>query len=192
MSDEPADPAPDEPDAPRQRAAWGEKPTERLEPAATSSPAPPKVVVPRWVQLGALPVALLGVWALARAAGVVLLVFVIAAVIALMLNPLVKAVHRGKRFPRGLAVAVVYLGFFLVLAGGVALLINPVTDQVKRLQRDVPNLAKPRHPAGHRRRQRRIRARHARRRPWTSRWPAGACRVEPSSGRPRRALSPPP
>jgi predicted PurR-regulated permease PerM len=35
---------------------------------------------------------------------------------------------------------VVYLGFFLVLAGGVALLINPVTDQVKRLQRDVPNL----------------------------------------------------
>lgn len=139
MSDEPADPAPDEPDAPRLRAARGEEPTERLEPAA-SSPAPPKVTVPRWVQLGTLPVALLGVWALARAAGVVLLVFVIAAVIALMLNPLVKAVHRGSRFPRGLAVAVVYLGFFLVLAGGVALLINPVTDQVKRLQRDVPNL----------------------------------------------------
>ncbi|MDX6675309.1 MAG: hypothetical protein QOH11_2727 [Solirubrobacteraceae bacterium] len=138
MSDEPADRAPDEPDAPRQRAARGEEPTERLEPAARSSP--PKVVVPRWVQLGALPVALLGVWALARAAGVVLLVFVIAGVIALMLNPLVKAVHRGRRFPRGLAVAVVYLGFFLVLAGGVALLINPVTTQVKRLQRDVPNL----------------------------------------------------
>jgi predicted PurR-regulated permease PerM len=139
VSDEPADPAPDEPDAPRLRAARGEEPTERLERAASSS-APPKVVVPRWVQLGTLPVALLGVWALARAAGVVLLVFVIAAVIALMLNPLVKAVHRDKRFPRGLAVAVVYLGFFLALAGGVALLINPVTTQVKRLQRDVPNL----------------------------------------------------
>jgi predicted PurR-regulated permease PerM len=99
-------------------------------------------VVPRWIQLGTLPVALLGVWALARAAGVVLLVFVIAAVIALMLNPLVKFVHRGSRLPRGLAVAVVYVGFFLVLAGGVALLINPVTNQVKRLQHDVPSLVR--------------------------------------------------
>jgi predicted PurR-regulated permease PerM len=34
----------------------------------------------------------------------------------------------------------VYVGFFLALAGGVALLVNPVTTQVKRLQRDVPNL----------------------------------------------------
>ena len=127
MSDEPAAPAPEEP-------------TERMEPAAAPSP---RVVVPRWVQLGTLPVALLGVWALARAAGVVLLVFVIAAVIALMLNPLVKLVHRRiGRLPRGMAVAVVYLGFFLALAGGVALLVNPVTTQVKRLQRDVPNLVR--------------------------------------------------
>src|SRR5204863_625555 len=111
-----------------------------MEPA----PAPaPGVVVPRWVQLGTLPVALLGVWAMARAAGVVLLIFVIAGVIALMLNPLVKLVHRRiGRLPRGLAVAVVYVGFFLALAGGVALLVNPVTNQVKRLQRDVPSLVR--------------------------------------------------
>src|SRR2546423_8596461 len=103
-------------------------------PAAAAGPAapPPKVVVPRWIQLATLPIALLGLWALARAAGVVLLIFVIAAVIALMLNPLVKLVHRGTRLPRGLAVAVVYVGFFLVLAGGVAMLINQYTYQVNR------------------------------------------------------------
>jgi predicted PurR-regulated permease PerM len=142
VSDEPADPASEEPDAPPERAARQEAPTERLEPAAVGGPEPPKVVVPRWIQLGTLPVALLGVWALARAAGVVLLIFVIAAIIALMLNPLVKLVHRRSRFPRGLAVAVVYVGFFLALAGGVALLVNPVTTQVKRLQHDVPNLVR--------------------------------------------------
>ena len=139
MSDEPAAPAPEEPDAPpAQAAADEEAPTQ----AASMPEAPPKVVVPRWIQLGTLPVALLAVWALARAAGVVLLIFVIAAVIALMLNPLVKVVHRGTRMPRGLAVAAVYVGFFVALAGGVALLVNPVTDQVKRLQRDVPSLVR--------------------------------------------------
>jgi predicted PurR-regulated permease PerM len=139
VSDEPA--APEEPDAAPQQAARDDEPTRRMAAAAGSAPAP-KVVVPRWVQLGTLPVALLGLWALARAAGVVLLIFVIAAVIALMLNPLVKLVHRRGGLPRGLAVAVVYLAFFLVLAGGVALLINPVTTQVKRLQRDVPSLVR--------------------------------------------------
>jgi predicted PurR-regulated permease PerM len=138
VSDEPAAPAPEEPDAPPGHAATEEAPTE----VAQAAPAPPKVVVPRWIQLGTLPVALLGLWALARAAGVVLLIFVIAAIIALMLNPLVKLVHRGTRLPRGLAVAAVYVGFFLVLASGIALLVNPVTNQVKRLQHDVPSLVR--------------------------------------------------
>jgi predicted PurR-regulated permease PerM len=109
---------------------------------ATATPAGVKpVVVARWVQLGALPVALLGVWALARAAGVVLLVFLVAGVIALILNPLVKWLQRG-RLPRGFAVFAVYLGFFLTLSGIGVLLINPVTDQVKRFQRDVPSLVR--------------------------------------------------
>ena len=154
MSDEPAAPAPEEPAAPPDQAARDDAPTARMEPAGSpgepaaegserTPPAPPpKVVVPRWIQLVALPLAVVGLWAVARAAGVVLLVFVIAAVIALMLNPLVKLVRRGARLPRGLAVATVYVGFFMVLAGGVALLINPVTDQVKRFQRDVPGLVR--------------------------------------------------
>ena len=102
--------------------------------------AAPRQVVPRWVQLVLLPLSLLGLWALARAAGVVLLIFLVAGVIALILNPLVKLVHRKLHGPRGLAVAAVYIGLLLVVASVVLVLINPVTNQVQRLQRDVPKL----------------------------------------------------
>ncbi|MDQ6914915.1 MAG: AI-2E family transporter, partial [Actinomycetota bacterium] len=111
-----------------------------------SPPAPSKpVVVPRWVQLVALLIGLLALWALARAAHNVLLVFLVSSVIALILNPLVKRVQRplgsrGFHLPRGLAVFGVYIGFFLALGGIGVLLANPITDQVRTLQRDVPNL----------------------------------------------------
>lgn len=98
-------------------------------------PAP--VVVPRWVQLASLPVILLALWALARAAGVVLLVFIVAAVIALILNPIVTVVQRA-RVPRGLAVALVYVAFFTVLAVLGYFLSGPIADQVRAFQRDVP------------------------------------------------------
>src|SRR3982074_2914635 len=54
------------------------------------SAAPPPVIVPRWVQLVLLPIALLGLWALARASGPVLLILIVAGMVALILNPLVK------------------------------------------------------------------------------------------------------
>ena len=111
------------------------------EPTPTAQP----VVVPRWIQLVVLPLGLLALYALARAADTVVLVFLIASVIALILNPLVKRLERplgsrGLRLPRGLAVAGVYVGFVLILAGAGALLANPVVDQVQKLQRDVPGL----------------------------------------------------
>src|SRR5919109_2853570 len=62
-----------------------------------------RVVVPRWVQLVMLPLAVLGAWALLRAAGAVLLLFLIAGILALLLNPFVGLLRRA-RFPRGLAV----------------------------------------------------------------------------------------
>jgi predicted PurR-regulated permease PerM len=103
------------------------------------------VVVPRWIQLVVLPLALLALWALARATSTVVLVFLVASVIALILNPVVKRVERplgsrGVRLPRGVAVAAVYVGFVVVLASAGALLANPVVDQVKAFPRDVPNL----------------------------------------------------
>ena len=61
----------------------------------TPPPSPPSrqtVVVPRWVQLVALPLLVLGAWATARAAGAVLLLFIVATLIALLLNPDRKSV----------------------------------------------------------------------------------------------------
>ena len=98
---------------------------------------PSAVVVPRWVQLVTLPMLLLALWALARAAGVVLLIFIVAAVTALILNPIVTIVQR-TRLPRGLAVGIVYVGFFLSLATLGYLLSGPIADQVRAFQRDVP------------------------------------------------------
>jgi predicted PurR-regulated permease PerM len=100
---------------------------------------PPRVVVPRWVQLVVLPLALLAAWALARAAGKVLVVFVVAALIALILNPAVALLQRS-RLPRGLAVLAVYLAFFLTLAGVGVLLANPIVHQVHSFTRDLPTL----------------------------------------------------
>lgn len=100
---------------------------------------PPRVVVPRWVQLVLLPLSLLALWALARAAGKVLLIFIVAALIAMILNPAVAFLQRG-RLPRGLAVLAVYLVFFLVVAGLGFLLANPVSNQVKTFAHNVPHL----------------------------------------------------
>ena len=41
--------------------------------AEIEAPEPPRVVVPRWIQLVALPLTALAAWALAKAAGKVLL-----------------------------------------------------------------------------------------------------------------------
>ncbi|MFI5005327.1 MAG: AI-2E family transporter [Solirubrobacterales bacterium] len=113
------------------------------EAAAASTAAapvePPRVVVPRWVQLVLLPLALLALWALARAAGKVLLLFVVAALIALILNPAVAFLQRS-RFPRGLAVLAVYLAFFLTLTGIGFLLANPIVHQVQSFAHNLPKL----------------------------------------------------
>src|SRR6185437_2095587 len=77
--------------------------------------AVPPVVVPRWIQLVLLPLALLGLWALARAAGSVLLILTVAGVIALILAPIVRFLERI--LPRGLAILIVYFGGFAALAG---------------------------------------------------------------------------
>ena len=104
-----------------------------------SPPGPPRVVVPRWVQIVLLPLALLALWALARASGKVLLLFVVAGVIALILNPAVSFLQRS-RLPRGLAVLAVYLAFFLTLTGIGFLLANPISNQVRSFSHNLPHL----------------------------------------------------
>ncbi len=100
-------------------------------------PVPP-VVVPRWVQMVMLPLGLLGLWALAKAAGTILLVLIVAAVVALMLAPIVRTLERLMR--RGLAVGAVYIGFFLFVAAIGVVLFNPVAAQITTLQHNLPSI----------------------------------------------------
>jgi predicted PurR-regulated permease PerM len=103
-------------------------------------PSPAPAVIPRWVQLVLLPLALIGLFMVVRASGPVFLLFTTAAVIALILTPVVGFVERAH-VPRGLSIASVYLSFvaLLVLAG--FLLSGPVSDQVTTLRDDVPSIA---------------------------------------------------
>jgi predicted PurR-regulated permease PerM len=99
----------------------------------------PRVVVPRWVQLVLLPLSLVALWELVHASGKVALLFIVAAVIALVLNPVVAFLHR-RRLPRGLAVLTVYLAFFVTLSGLGLLLANPISNQVASFSQHVPRL----------------------------------------------------
>jgi predicted PurR-regulated permease PerM len=122
------------------RAAPPDAEERALTDSADAQPAePPRVVVPRWVQLVALPLSVLAAWALAKAAGKVLLLFIIAGLISLILNPAVSFVQRG-RMPRGLAVLLVYLAFFVSLAGIGVLLANPISNQVRTFTNNLPTI----------------------------------------------------
>src|SRR5918999_805975 len=112
---------------------------ERTEPAGPDAigKTPPKLLVPRWIQLVGLPLLVLGLWAVARAAGPVLLIFAVAGVLALILDPVVRLIQRA-RVPRGAAVAIVYVGFWAAVATGAILLVNPVGDQIEAFSGSVP------------------------------------------------------
>jgi predicted PurR-regulated permease PerM len=125
----------DEPD----EAARDERADEALESERrTLPPVVPPVVVPRWIQLVLLPLALLGLWALARAAGPVLLILIAASVIALILNPVVRLLERAM--PRGIAIALIYVAGFGALVGVGVLLSDPISTQVNRFANDVPHI----------------------------------------------------
>jgi putative heme transporter len=93
-------------------------------------PAPPRIEVPRWVQLVGLPLLLLFAWAVAGAVRHVVFIFLVALLIALLLNPLVRGL--GKVWiPRGLAVAIVYLCFAAVVALAILALATVVVQQTR-------------------------------------------------------------
>ncbi len=140
----PPDPEEDRPPDDRARVGNDELSADP-QPASPASLPPPPVIVPRWVQLVLLPIGLLGLWALARAAGTVLLILIVASLVAIVLNPLVKVVARsGLR--RGLAILAVYLGFFAALAGLGVLLANPISNQLSNFEHNLPSIV---HKANH-------------------------------------------
>jgi predicted PurR-regulated permease PerM len=115
---------------------------DELEQAPGLGPSsPPPVLIPREVQLVLLGIGLLLLWVAARAARHVVLVFIVASLIALLLNPLVAFIHR-RRVPRGLAILLVYLSLLAcVVAIGYALS-SPISNQVNNFEHAVPGLVK--------------------------------------------------
>ena len=108
------------------------------------APGPPAVavapvVVPRWIQAVVLPLAILGAFLTVRAAGPVALIFVVATLVALLLNPFVVMLQRA-RFPRGVAVLCVYLTLIVFVGGVVAVLADPIGDQASKFSKTVPGI----------------------------------------------------
>jgi predicted PurR-regulated permease PerM len=106
-------------------------------PETVPTPLTP-VVVPRWVQMVMLPISLLALWALARAAGSVLLILIVASVVALIFAPLVGLLAR--RMPRGLAIVLVYLGGLAALVAIGFVLAGAVSAQVTHFEHNLPSI----------------------------------------------------
>ena len=102
------------------------------------APVQRPVVVPRWVQLVGLPMLLLLIWVVAGAVRHAVFIFLVALLIALLLNPLVRGLGRVW-IPRGLAVAIVYLAFAAVLALAILALATVVVQQTRSASHRVDN-----------------------------------------------------
>src|SRR5215211_3890992 len=88
------------------------------------------IVIPRWIQLVGLPIALVAAWLLLSAVSHVVLLFLVAALVAILLEPLVRALHRVW-IPRGLSIAIVYLSFTAAVVVVVAALGVVVVDRTE-------------------------------------------------------------
>jgi predicted PurR-regulated permease PerM len=91
-------------------------------------PAAHKIEIPRWIQLIGLPLVLLLLWKLAATVTHVVFLFIVAALIALLLDPIVRAFAR-LRVPRGFSIAVVYLSFATVIVASAIAIGAIVIDQ---------------------------------------------------------------
>jgi predicted PurR-regulated permease PerM len=103
--------------------------------AAMAPGAAPKIQIPRWIQLVGLPVLLILAWVVAGRVFHVVFLFLVASLIALVFNPIVRAISSlqlGRfRIPRGLSVAMVYLSFAAALIVSIWALATVVVDQTK-------------------------------------------------------------
>jgi predicted PurR-regulated permease PerM len=82
------------------------------------------------MQLVGLPLLLVLVWIVASAAAHVVFLFVVAALVALLLDPLVRGLQK-VRLPRGLSVALVYLSFAVALGLVILAVTTAVVGQTK-------------------------------------------------------------
>ena len=109
-----------------------------------------RIAIPRWIQLVGLPLLLLLAWTLASTVGRAVFLFVLAGLIALLLNPIVRALSRIW-IPRGIAIAVVYLAFAAAATFCVIALATVGTDRVRSTAHRVDSYfttKNPRHQTG--------------------------------------------
>ena len=106
---------------------------------AAPGAAPRRCVVPRWVQLVLLPLAVLGVSRSRARPGRSLLLFIVAGLIALLLNPFVTLL-RAARPARARSAPRLCSCFVLLVVGIGVLLGNPMADQVSAFRDDVPEI----------------------------------------------------
>jgi putative heme transporter len=99
-----------------------------------------RIYVPRWVQLAVLPVLLIVAWFTFEAIGQVVFIFVVAGLIALVLNPLVRGLER-LHITRYVGVFVVYVVFIAIMGVLVALVWPPVVHQLRNLTTALPGMA---------------------------------------------------
>jgi predicted PurR-regulated permease PerM len=104
--------------------------------AAMNPPgAAPKIQIPRWMQLVGFPLLLILAWAVAGRVFHVVFLFLVALLIALLLDPVVRAVGAVKigrfRIRRGFAVAIVYLVCAAAAIVAIWGLATIVVDQTK-------------------------------------------------------------
>jgi predicted PurR-regulated permease PerM len=97
--------------------------------------AAPRIQIPRWIQLVGLPVLLILAWVVAGRVFHVVFLFLVALLIALLLEPIVKwisSVQLGRfRIRRGISVAFVYLAFAAALIALIWGLAAVIVDQTK-------------------------------------------------------------
>ena len=97
--------------------------------------AAPRIQIPRWIQLVGLPVLLILAWVVAGRVFHVVFLFLVALLIALLLEPIVKwisSVQLGRfRIRRGISVAFVYLAFAAALIALIWGLATVIVDQTK-------------------------------------------------------------
>jgi predicted PurR-regulated permease PerM len=97
-----------------------------------------RIEIPRWVQLVGLPLVLVLLWVVAGAVRHAVFLFLVALLIALLLNPLVRGLGRAW-IPRGLAVAIVYLAFAAVVALAILALGTVVVQQTRHASHRIDN-----------------------------------------------------
>jgi predicted PurR-regulated permease PerM len=90
----------------------------------------PRIEIPRWIQLVGLPLALVLAWVIASASAHVVFLFLVAALIALLLDTPARGLQR-LHLPRAISVAVVYLSFVAAVVLAVLAVGTIVVGQTK-------------------------------------------------------------